>query len=194
MGSFIATYLILLICGGLVGLIPYGIGRYLGKPRMGQMGLILCAVGALLHTAIPLPVAIAFVIAEFVSRRDLGNPGYRPVVSRGSGYPASPSTVQLICTAGPLKGQSYTVGSAGLTIGRDPGCAVRLPANSPGISRTHCCVRYQEGMLVLVDLNSAFGTFQGDGTKLPPNYPMQLTAGSRFYLANPNVLFEIRYR
>lgn len=197
MGSFIAWYLIMLICGALIGLIPFGIGRYLNKPRFGQLGLIFCAISALLHPAIPLPVAIGFIIAMFISKRDLGYPGSSAPVASGPVWQAPRSSypsVQLVCLAGPLKGQVYTIGSAGLTIGRDNGCTVRLPGNTPGISRCHCCIRFQQGELLLVDLDSAYGTFQGNGTKLPPNYPMQLVSGSRFYLGSPNVMFEVRYR
>lgn len=191
MGSFVAWYLIMLICGALIGLIPFGIGRYLGKPRFGQLGLIFCAVSALIHPALPLPVAIGFIIAMFIFRRDLGYPAASGPVwqaPRGSAL-----RIQLICLAGPLKGQVYAIGSAGLTIGRDNGCGVRLPGSTPGISRCHCCIRFQQGQPVLVDLDSAYGTFQGNGTRLPPNYPMQLVSGSRFYLGSPNILFEVRY-
>lgn len=197
MGSFIAWYLIMLVCGALIGLIPFGVGRYLNKPRLGQLGLIFCAISALIHPAIPLPVAIGFIIAMFICKRDIGYPRYAPSADSGPLWQAprsSYSHIQLACLSGPLKGQVYTIGSAGLTIGRDNGCVVRLPGNTPGISRCHCCIRFQQGDLVLVDLDSAYGTFLGNGTRLPPNYPMQLGTGSRFYLGSSNVLFEIRYR
>lgn len=196
MGSFIAWYLIMLICGALIGLIPYGMGRYLNKPRFGQLGLILCAISALIHPAIPLALAIGFVIAMFLVRQDLPYPGYAsaracpPVVQPR--YNPAPN-IQLVCVSGPLKGRVYTVGSAGLTIGRDNGCTVRIPDRTPGISRCHCSIRFQQGCLVLVDMNSAYGTFLGNGTRLPQNYPMQLSAGCRFYLGSPNIMFEIRY-
>ena len=196
MGSFIAWYLIMLSCGALIGLIPYGMGRYLNKPRFGQLGLILCAISALVHPAIPLVLAIGFVIAMLLIRQDIPYPGYTSVrfysPAGRSPYNSVPS-IQLICLSGPLKGRVYTVGSAGLTIGRDNGCVVRIPDQTPGISRCHCCLRFQQGCLVLVDMNSAYGTFLGNGTRLPQNYPMQLSAGSRFYLGSPNIMFEVRY-
>ena len=46
-------------------------------------------------------------------------------------------------------------------------------------------------MFVVTDLNSTYGTFLGDGRRLPPNYPTQLAAGSRFYLADTNCLFQL---
>lgn len=197
MGSFIAWYLIMLICGALIGLIPFGLGRYLNKPHLGQLGLILSAISALIHPAIPLAVAVGFVIAMFICKQDIRKLGGTNVVASGPvwqpAYQAPIQRVQLVCLAGPLKGQVYSIGSAGLTIGRDNGCTVRLPQNTPGISRCHCSIRFQNNELYLVDMNSAYGTFQGNGTKLPPNYPMQLISGSRFYLGTPNILFEVRF-
>ena len=196
MGSFIAWYLIMLVCGGLIGLIPYGMGRFLNKPRFGQLGLILCAISALVHPAIPLVLAMGFVLAMFLFRQDLRFPGYGASVSYPlAGQPVyTPSRgTRLICAAGPLKGQVYAIGSAGLTIGRDNGCVVRIPDHTPGISRCHCSIRFQQGCLMLVDMNSAYGTFLGNGTRLPQNYPTQLSDGSRFYLGSPNVMFEVRY-
>lgn len=195
MGTFIAWYLIRLICGALIGLIPFGLGKYLNKPRFGQLGLILCAVSALIHAAIPLAAAVGFILAMLICRQDIQWPGSADVVAPGPAWqaPYQPSPgVRLLCLAGPLKGQIYAIGPAGLTIGRDHGCTVRLPQNTPGISRCHCSIRCQQNGFYLVDLNSAYGTFQGNGTKLPPNFPAQLVPGSRFYLGTPNVLFEVR--
>ena len=194
MGSFIAWYIIMLVCGAFIGLIPFGLGRYLYKPHLGQLGCILCAISALLHPALPLAVATAVVVALLVIKNDI-----RINRSDISAFPArvDPASrvpsIQLYCVAGPLKGRIYTIGSAGLTIGRDNGCAVRLPDSTAGISRCHCSIRFHQGQLAIVDMNSAYGTFMSNGTRLPPNYPMQLGPGSRFYLGSPSVLFEIRY-
>lgn len=195
MGSFIAWYIIMLVCGALIGLIPFGLGKFLSKPHTGQLGLILCAVSALIHPALPLAIATAFVIAMLIMRHDIRkNRAATPVSNSWDMYSSRGTTFQLYCIAGPLKGRVYTIGPAGLTIGRDMGCAVRLPDSTPGISRCHCSIRFHHGDMALVDLNSAYGTFLGDGTKLPPNYPIRLNAGSRFYLGSPSILFEIRYR
>ncbi len=85
----------------------------------------------------------------------------------------------------------YNVGREGLMFGRDSDCAVRFSPDTRGISRHHCAIRWQQGIPVLVDLNSAYGTFLGDGRKLPPSYPTAVAAGSRFYLAAPSNLFQI---
>lgn len=193
MGLIIPIY-ILIICGALIGLIPFGLGKFLHKPRTGLLGLVLCAVSALFHPALPLALAVVFVLAMLLMNGDIRpNRSSAPVSGSWNAYNNRSANIQLHCIAGPLKGRVYSVGSFGLTIGRDKGCAVQLPDSTPGISRCHCAVRFHQGNLALVDLNSAYGTFLGDGTKLPPNYPIHLRAGGRFYLGSPSILFEIKY-
>lgn len=102
---------------------------------------------------------------------------------------AGPLEVQ--CIAGPLQGQTYPVRGAEMLFGRDAACIVRLPEGTPGVSRRHCCIRYQQGMPVLVDLGSSYGTFLWDGRQLPPNYPEPVASGTRFYLGNRENLFQI---
>lgn len=193
MGTFLAWYIIMLVCGALIGLIPFGLGRYLYKPHLGQLGLIFCAVSALLHPALPLAVATGAVIALMIVKNDIGCNRNDVSFANTWGHQKSRGAgMHLYCMAGPLKGRIYRIGSAGLTIGRDSRCTVRLPDGTAGISRCHCSIRFYRGEPVLVDMNSAYGTFLGDGTRLSPNNPMRLGAGSRFYLGSPNVLFEIR--
>jgi len=71
MGRFITWYIMMLVCDALIGLIPFGLGKYLGKPHLGQLGLILCSVSALLHPALPLAVAVAFVIGMCIAKNDI---------------------------------------------------------------------------------------------------------------------------
>ena len=97
----------------------------------------------------------------------------------------------LNCLAGPLKGQIYPFNTGGMMLGRDTDCTVRFPSAASGISRHHCALRWQQGVPVLVDLGSAYGTYMGDGRRLPPNYPMSVGPGTRFYLSNPGNLFQI---
>lgn len=189
--EIIAAIIVLLLSGALLGLIPWVICRYTGKPALGRLALLCCTLSGVIFLQIP--VAIGFSIAAVVKKGDYNQGGtvHGPV----SPPPPPPSYGQggltLTCLSGPLRGQSYPVGTEGLVIGRDPSCGVRLPNNTPGVSGRHCCIRWQQGVPVLIDLGSSYGTFQGDGRKLPPNYPAQLAAGSRFYLANNNCLFQI---
>jgi len=149
----------------------------------------------------PFPLAFGFIVAIFVSKRDYNAPG----LSGGAAAPAvidatrpayqapRASGVQLgvACISGPLKGQNYRIGPDGVLIGRDYDCTIRFPAQPAGLSRHHCRISYQQGQLMLTDLTSAYGTFFADGRKLPPQYPAALSVGSRFYLGNPDLLFEI---
>lgn len=178
--------------GCLWGLIPFFLGRYRGRPNMGRWGLIWCGVAG--PFLVSFFVMLGFLIAVLTSERDMRRPN-----AGQQAYPAAPAYIPpqnaacgltLECIAGPLRGQSYPVGSSGLMFGRDVDCSVRFPANTSGVSRHHCMVRWQQGVPVIEDLGSGYGTFMGDGRRLPPNYPMQVAPGSRFYLASPSNLFQ----
>ena len=192
------TYLALvLMSGALWGLIPLLVGKSTGKIELGKLGM-LCSILANL-ICMGVVAAVGFLIAILVRSEDIrplfrsSAPAYQPPVQQpprvmvGQGV----AGLSLSCIAGPLVGQIYPIGQGGLTIGRGPGCGVHLPENTPGISWEHCAIRFQQGVPVLIDLNSSYGTFQGDGTKLPPQYPVQLAPGSRFYLGTPSCLFQV---
>jgi len=203
--SFFAAvlYLVILIAlcalaGAVLGLIPFFVGKYGGKPNLGVLGWKWCmGTGAsVLFSWLTVPVAIGFVVAILVRQTDY----YPPVktVNASQPLPAAPvapvmmnTHLGISCLNGPLKGQTYRVGPNGVIIGRDHDCGIRFASDAPGISRHHCSLRWQQGVLTLTDLNSAYGTYMADGRKLPPQYPTQLAAGSRFYLANSGYLFQV---
>lgn len=95
------------------------------------------------------------------------------------------------CLNGPMQGQTFPVSAGGLQFGRENTCAVRFPEGTPGISRRHCCLRWEQGVPVLVDLGSSYGTFLGGGKRLPRDCPEAVAAGTRFYLGNTGNLFQI---
>ncbi len=97
----------------------------------------------------------------------------------------------VTCLSGSLKGRRFTVGGDGLVFGRDQGCGVAYSASTPGISRQHCLLQWQGKALTLTDLGSTYGTYLGDGRRIPPHTPIALAAGARFYLASPDNLFQI---
>lgn len=117
-----------------------------------------------------------------------GSAGQRPAFT---GAEAGHGCLAVQCLSGPLQGQTYRVGSAGVLFGRETGCGIRLPDGTPGVSRRHCCIRWQQGVPVLVDAGSSFGTFLASGKQLPPNYPEPVSAGTRFYLGNKENLFQL---
>lgn len=184
--------------GALWGLIPYFIARRRGHPVMGDWALLWCTVSGLLSGGILLPpVLIAFILIAAISTHD-----FKKSLRRGSTpvqqFPQQPSQpvivqtgLQIICLAGPIKGQTYALTSYGLMFGRDMDCNVRFPDGQAGISRHHCALRWQQGVPVLVDLSSSYGTFLGNGTRLPPNYPTTVAPGTRFYLGNSSILFQV---
>lgn len=187
----------LLVCA-LLGLVPFFIGLYIGKPGLGKLGLLCTTLCGVLYVWLAVPVAIGFVVAVFVKKEDFVRPGGRsgggyvpPVQPRYPGGGAGRGGLMVTCLSGPLRGQMYPVGADGLMFGRDRSCGVRFPDNTGGISGRHCCIRWQQGVPVLVDLGSRYGTFQGDGRQLPQNYPVQIAAGSRFYLANTGFMFQV---
>ena len=190
-----------MLSGALFGLIPFLVGKYLGKPNLGRLGWKWTMVSGLLFLQIP--VAIGFVIAIIVRNFD-----YYPTSSTAASSFSAPAayatpyvspgvpvgnsvSLGLACLSGSLKGRIYPISGDGIMLGRDYDCAVRFDGNTPGVSRHHCTLRWQNGNLLLTDLGSAFGTYLSDGRKLPPQYPTQVGAGSRFYLGNSANLFQV---
>ncbi len=184
----------LMLLGALTGLLPLLLGRYMNRPGLGQLGMLCCIFSGLLP-GLEIPVAIGFVLAIFIKKTDFVWPqrgtSVPPERADRASRPVQGNTLYVTALSGPLRGQSYPVGREGLLFGCDAACAVRIPTGTPGVSRRHCCIRWQQGVASLIDLNSTYGTFMGDGRKLPPNYPHQLAAGSRFYLGDTRCLFQI---
>lgn len=109
----------------------------------------------------------------------------------GAGGGSGNGHLAVQCVAGPLQGQTYPIRGGEILFGRESACAVRMPDGTPGISRRHACIRWQQGMPVLIDLGSSYGTYLADGKQLPPNYPESVAAGTRFYLGNRGNMFQI---
>lgn len=168
--------------GVLLGMIPFFVGKSKGKQKLGEMGWLWTAVGGVL--GLQIPALIVFLV--LILKNDGGQtPAVEPV-------PASrTASMALSCLSGPMKGRTYHIAESGIMIGRDNDCAVRFDADTPGISRHHCELRFAQGTLMLTDLNSAYGTYLADGSKLPPQYPTQMYVGSRFYLSDKNNMFQI---
>lgn len=190
------------LIGALVGLIPYFLGRYVGKPELGQLGMIFCTLSGMFWWPLSFLVMVGFLFAIFMMKNDVhirkNNTYVQPPVPAQPPIAAAPSgmgsSLQLDCLSGPLKGQRYVIGAGGLMFGRDTDCHVRFPAETPGISRHHCCIRWQNGLPVLTDLSSTYGTFLADGRQLMPNNPMQIMSGTRFQLSNYGYLFQVVMR
>lgn len=68
------------VIGAVMGMFPMLLGRYLGKPNTGMLGLFCSVIGAVFGTLfggwdvtgiiVSAVIAVGFVIALFVTRRD----------------------------------------------------------------------------------------------------------------------------
>ena len=70
-------------------------------------------------------------------------------------------------------------------IGRDSAvCRLVYQDGTPGVSSRHCQVYYdeREGVFVVTDLNSTYGTFLAGGQRISPETPAKLPPKSTFYL------------
>lgn len=107
-------------------------------------------------------------------------------------FPASPGyTPILICHGGYLNGRVYPIGPDGITIGREPDNSIRYPAQTPGISRHHVRIFWQNGQLTLLDLGSSNGTYLNQTGRIASMRPVPLKVGDFFYLAEKLNAFEI---
>lgn len=95
--------------------------------------------------------------------------------------------------SGAMNGRSYQVRDL-ITIGRNRDvCQVCYPVNTHGISGVHCQIQRQGKIYLIIDKESSYGTYIGNGERLTPNVPRQLANGDFFYLADREQLFQIRY-
>lgn len=184
------------LSGAVLGLIPFFVGRSSGRPDLGRNGL-LCSIGAgaslVFSWALP-AVVVGFVIAIVIKSGEQS----QQVIYPPPPPPPPPGPViapshnlGIKCISGPLMGQTYSVGPQGMIIGRDHDCAIRFPKDQPGISRHHCSLRWEGGVLMLTDMGSSHGTFLQNGTRLPAQFPTQLPANTRFYLVNTGMMFQV---
>ena len=92
-------------------------------------------------------------------------------------------------------GKTFPVGKAPVMIGRDPAtCVIVYKEGTPGVSSKHCTVSFDSatGEFTLTDLKSSFGTFiASTNQKLPPNTPMKLRAGEKFYVGDKTNIISL---
>ena len=90
--------------------------------------------------------------------------------------------------------RSENNGPQGIMMGRDSAaCDFVFPDHAQGISRNHCKIQFnpQTQMFVLYDLGSSYGTFLGNGVRVPQGQPMAMRPGDEFYLASRANLFRV---
>jgi hypothetical protein len=114
------------------------------------------------------------------------------------GFDAYTDTVEgwrISAISGPIAGSAIELTTTPIVIGRDPkesNLIVTAAGNS--VSRRHCTVRFDgDGTSILLeDLGSTNGTFLSSGRRLEPRMPHRLQSGDRFYLSQPDILFELQ--
>ena len=105
--------------------------------------------------------------------------------------PVPPQRILLQCTRGPLQGKTWEL-FVSLSIGRNPGENIVLPADTPGISRRHCLISRQGNQVTVTDLGSSYGTLM-NANRLMPNQPVQAFNGANISLANGAVQFQLLF-
>ena len=120
---------------------------------------------------------------------------------RTVGVPARPAETAgqwlLYGMTGALAGKAMDLDQNGVIIGRDARmCNLIIPGDSGHISKKHAQLRFDSVSrgYSLEDLGSTNGTFLASGQRLSPGTPYQLRPGDRFYLATPEIAFELRAR
>ncbi len=102
------------------------------------------------------------------------------------------NVISVSCINGIFSGRSFHMKDNGsITFGRTNLCTVAFPSDTKGISGNHCEIKIKDGVPVLIDRDSTYGTFLIDGTKLTSNVPVKITNGMRFYLASNDNVFQI---
>ena len=97
-----------LILGALCGVAPLVLGKFLGRPGLGMLGLLCSAFGgALLSLWVAILVAVTFSIVILAAKHD---------VNTAVGQPPVNNTPQIMCMNGPLQGQVYSITSEGLIL------------------------------------------------------------------------------
>ncbi len=136
---------------------------------------------------------VGALIGFYLKSRKTGSRSTPPASSGPERPLGSMATVelQILCTEGVFKDNSFKA-KGSILMGRDPKkCQIVFPKDTPGISSTHCELKAEGGALVLIDRQSSYGTFLGNGARLDPNQPFELRPGDVFYLANRKNTFKV---
>ena len=112
----------------------------------------------------------------------------RPDVAH-RGQPAD-NGLRLQGTGGVFAGRRFPLNDV-VRIGRDPSRNdLVYPADSAGISGTHCELHVRGEQIFLRDAGSSYGTFL-NGRKLPDNQMVPVNIGDTFCLGNPRESFMV---
>lgn len=125
--------------------------------------------------------------------RDADRPSVRGVVPETVSGTASPlpglsqqRIPTIICNGGQYRNSRYRMGSGTVTVGRRPGCQIRYPDGTPGISGEHCSIAWDAAReeFIVRDLSSTYGTFRKDGSRLRAGQAVYLKPGEVLILGD----------
>lgn len=117
-----------------------------------------------------------------------------PAPQSGSQMGGVSMNPKIIGIVGQFAGRAFPIPPQGIMMGRDSAaCDFVFPENATGISRNHCKLQFnvQTQMFVLYDLGSSYGTFLGNGLRVPQGQPAALRTGDEFYLASRRNVFRV---
>ncbi len=109
----------------------------------------------------------------------------RPVEPAKPVAPVKLLTPAVVGLSGKYEG-TYVELMGSVMLGRALDCNMVFDADAAGISRKHCSVAYrpEDDTFVLTDLNSTYGTFLEDGSKLERGASKVLSEGAIFWIGD----------
>lgn len=140
--------------------------------------------------------AVALVAARKKAASVSGGAGASsaPVTSAPAPSAEDPTELRFQCQRGTFAGKRFSINGT-VRIGRDPARNdLVYPSSTQGISGVHCVLILKDGVLMLQDLGSTYGTFVNGGQRLAASQPVELKVGDRFCLGSEREAFVITPR
>lgn len=103
---------------------------------------------------------------------------------------SAPQPYYIYAAGSALQGNSWQL-TATLFAGRDPAGSIVFPANTPGVSRSHCRIDLVNGRVVVMDLGSSYGTFV-NGRRIPPNEAIRIERNTQIMLGGDAAVLVLR--
>ena len=100
-----------------------------------------------------------------------------------------PARVYLEGTAGCFLGHRIPVHGT-MVAGRNPGCGIKFPPETHGVSHQHCQFRVTGSSVAVMDIGSTYGTFVNE-KRLLPNQPVTLSSGDTVQLGSRKQAFRV---
>ena len=138
---------------------------------------------AMLYVGIAVAAVVVIVVIVLLARKKKKPAEAAPTPAEEKQASGSPVLRSLSPQHGGMVVQMHH--QQPVQIGRDSAtCRLVYQDGTPGVSSRHCQVYFdeREGVFVVTDLNSTYGTFLAGGQRIPPETPTKLPPKSSFYL------------